>query len=286
MNALGVRCEAGWLLLSVEVTDKKSGGVMAVVDLLTGELLSMGLEWIVKKGVQILDGSKSLIVEETELGGIPPEAVATPSSPVGLLTGDEYTDSSPFLYLESNCESGWVGEMRLRIWLNNISSHVVEIIGITPNKKQICVDSRMAAVLFPAQRDLTGNLCRLRCDLDSDQPFMQQFEQKGGWRIPISERYMFSEDYIRIEPHVRVCISIIFTTTKGSYEVNPSLLVRENKQIACISVPLKRRAFIYPFTKIDRDSCYRRSYFLEPPYIIKDSSESIQNGFHRFVADR
>lgn len=213
-----------------------------------------------------------------ELGGIPPEVIATSTPAENLLTGQIDIDNSISNYLEADARNGWVGECRVRFLLLNKTSQPLRVVGINPNKMS-CELRPVSAVLFPSQGAPVGDAVRFECDLDKDQPSMKRFDLVDHARRYRSEEYYFDEGFIEIGPGSQMFFSLIFKAKEFAYCIHPSIVYRIKGTVDTLTIPLEREVYIFPVKNFDQKELFRRSFSVDPPYIVRDESA------YRFLFD-
>lgn len=232
-------------------------------------LVARVVEGVSRKATRIVKDVKPPQFTDVILGGIPPEIIATTMSAEKLLTGDISVDNSIDHYINADSKNGWVSECRIRFLLTNKRSLPLRILGINPGKTR-CDIRPASSVLFPAQGALMGEAIRFECDLDKNQPSMRRFDLVDFSKRYRSGEYYFDEGFIEIEPERTNFFSIIFTAKAHAYRIQPYIVYQTGKNVETLTIPLDREVYIYPAKDINSTELFRKSFSLEPPYIVRD----------------
>ncbi|MGI6535996.1 MAG: hypothetical protein ACOX12_06215 [Eggerthellaceae bacterium] len=205
--------------------------------------------------------------ERVEYGGIFPEAIALPMNAEKLMKNDAASDFGALIDLKESPTTAWCHELRLRMWVRNSSTRLLDIVGIAPNKR-IVESSYGTAIMFPPQGGVGGDVVRFECNLDKDAPSMRRFDLCGYKKRYASSEYYFDEGVLEVEPHHVVCISILFYATDRVYGISPEIIVNINGQPESIPVPADRVGIVCPAGMIPDTGKMVRTFDGKPPFFM------------------
>lgn len=220
---------------------------------------------LVSKSRDMAKANDLPLFERVEYGGILPEAIALTMDAEDLERDNASSDFGAMVDLRESANSAWCHELRLRVWIRNASSRLLDIVGIAPNKK-VLDRSYGSAIMFPPQGAAGGDVIRFECNLDKDAPSMRRFDLEGIKRKYTSTEYYFDEGVLEVEPSHVVCISILFHAENNVYEVTPEFIVKLNGNVESIPVPTDRKGIVCPCTSIPDRGKMVRTYSGKPPF--------------------